>query len=98
MKRTETPILVSALRTLALDIDSPDGVANAAIAEGADRIEELQAELDNYRSSIQRLTRDVQIAFSSPVEDDPTAWTPVWEALPDPGQRVEVLNMKGERP
>ena len=33
--------LVSAMRILANDIQSDDGVANAAIREGADRIEQL---------------------------------------------------------
>lgn len=42
-KRTRTPTLISALRVLAHDIESADGVANAAIAEGADRIDELRA-------------------------------------------------------
>ena len=41
--RTETDVLVSALRILARDIQSNDGVANACIAEGAARIEELAA-------------------------------------------------------
>jgi hypothetical protein len=39
-----TPIetLVAAMRTLANDIESEDGVANAAIAEAAQRLEEQQ--------------------------------------------------------
>jgi hypothetical protein len=39
-----TPIetLVAAIRTLANDIESEDGVANAAIAEAAQRLEEQQ--------------------------------------------------------
>lgn len=39
--RTSTPILIEALRILARDIQSEDGVANAAIAEAADRMQEL---------------------------------------------------------
>jgi len=39
--RTETRVLVEALRILARDIQSEDGVANACIAEGANRLEEL---------------------------------------------------------
>ena len=38
---TETKTLIEALRILARDIQSEDGVANAAIAEAADRLEEL---------------------------------------------------------
>lgn len=40
--RTPTPTLIAALRILATEIQSPDGVANAAIAEAADRLEELE--------------------------------------------------------
>ncbi len=39
--RTPNDILISALRILAEEIQSEDGVANACIAEAADRIEEL---------------------------------------------------------
>lgn len=38
---TDTQTLIKALRILANDITSDDGVANAAILEGADRIEKL---------------------------------------------------------
>ena len=40
--RSSTDTLISALRVLARDIQSGDGVANAAIAEAADRLDELQ--------------------------------------------------------
>ena len=39
---TDTATLIQSLRVLARDIDSRDGVANAAIAEAADRMEELE--------------------------------------------------------
>lgn len=41
MRRTDTPTLIEALRILAAEIQSGDGVANACIAEGANRLEEL---------------------------------------------------------
>ncbi len=44
-KATQDSTLVSALRILARDIDSGDGVANAVIAEAADRIQELTNEI-----------------------------------------------------
>ena len=44
--RPDTKTLIGALRILAVDIQSGDGVANAAIAEAADRLEELQAMLE----------------------------------------------------
>ena len=46
--RTETKTIIGALRVLANDIQSGDGVANAAIAEAADRMEELCSELLFY--------------------------------------------------
>lgn len=39
--RSSTTTLISALRTLARDLESHDGIANAAISEAADRLEEL---------------------------------------------------------
>lgn len=39
-RRSSTSTLIVALRILARDIQSGDGVANAAIAEAADRLEE----------------------------------------------------------
>lgn len=42
--RSSTETLIVSMRVLAKNISSEDGVANAAIAEAADRLEELQAE------------------------------------------------------
>lgn len=39
--KTNTETLIKALRILANDIESEDGVANAAIMEAAQRLEEL---------------------------------------------------------
>jgi hypothetical protein len=39
--RTDTQTLIDALRILVRDIESEDGVANACIAEAADRLQEL---------------------------------------------------------
>jgi len=47
--RSKTETIISALRVLANDIQSGDGVANLAIAEAADRMEELCSELSFYR-------------------------------------------------
>lgn len=43
--KTDTETLIKTMRILAQDIDSEDGVANSAIGEAADRLEELQLEL-----------------------------------------------------
>jgi hypothetical protein len=40
-KKSSDDMLVEALRVLARDIDSADGVANTVIAQAADRIEQL---------------------------------------------------------
>ena len=42
--RTSTSTLIAAMRALARDIDSPDGVANAAILEAAERLAALDGE------------------------------------------------------
>lgn len=48
--RSSSETLVGALRILAQDVESVDGVANAAIQEAADRIEELAAEVEDLRN------------------------------------------------
>lgn len=52
--RSSTAIIVSAMRALALDIESEDGVANAACAEAANRLEELVADLAVVLPAISR--------------------------------------------
>lgn len=49
--------LVAALKILARDIESGDGVANACIAEAADRLEELSMECEFLLESLGALTR-----------------------------------------
>lgn len=58
MKRTDTKTLIEAARILSRDIQSDDGVANAALAEIADRLEEL----DGIRL---RLTASLESTFKS---------------------------------
>ena len=50
--KTNTQTLAAALRQLASDIESPDGVANAAILEAAERLEELTAQVEVLRSAL----------------------------------------------
>ena len=45
MKKKNSKTLIKALRILSDDVQSDDGVANACIAEAADRIEELEAKI-----------------------------------------------------
>lgn len=49
MKRTDTKTLIKAARVLARDIHSEDGVANAALAEIADRLEEMEWIIFHYQ-------------------------------------------------
>ena len=49
---TRTPILVSAMRLLAHEIQSEDGVANAAIAEAGNRLSELEAQLAQAQQGV----------------------------------------------
>ena len=53
--KTDTNTLIKALRILARDIDSEDGIANAAIAEAADRLEKLQRKVRNQRRELEQL-------------------------------------------
>ena len=47
-----TESLVKALRILANDIQSEDGVANCVIAQAADRLEELTKENDALKADL----------------------------------------------
>lgn len=50
MPPSSTATIIAALRILARDIQSQDGIANAAIAEAADRLEEIDAENQRLQS------------------------------------------------
>lgn len=52
---TDTKTLIKAMRALANDIQTDDGIANAAIREAADRLEELQAENERLRRKYGKL-------------------------------------------
>ena len=43
MRATDTKTLASAMRVLSAEVESEDGIANAAIAEAAQRIDDLAA-------------------------------------------------------
>ena len=53
--KSSTETLIEALRILARDIESDDGVANSAIAEAADRLQELHAESQAKSANIDKL-------------------------------------------
>ena len=62
--RTRTPILISAMRLLARDIESEDGVANAAIAEAGNRLADLEEELERSNKFLE----DARAAFKAKVD------------------------------
>ena len=50
---SDTPTLVGAMRVLAASIESEDGVANAAIAEAAQRLDDLARLADDLVRSVE---------------------------------------------
>jgi hypothetical protein len=62
MRKTDTKTLIEALHILARDIQSEDGVANACITEGAQRIAELDARvqyLEGFAEGLRRRVADL---------------------------------------
>ena len=60
--RTDTKILADAMDILARDIQSPDGVANAAIAEAAGRLREMTARTTELYKALETLLDHVKHA------------------------------------
>ena len=50
--KTKNKTLIKALRILSEDVQSDDGVANACIAEAANRIEELEAKVSELNQKL----------------------------------------------
>lgn len=74
--RTETGVLAEALRLLSRDIQSKDGVANAAIAEAAGRLEELQAENKALRDALEWTLK--QLDYEDELEERRELEAPVY--------------------
>ena len=55
MRRTSTETLIKALRILSNDIQSGDGIANAVVLEGAERIKQLLDENVRLMDSVTKL-------------------------------------------
>jgi predicted nuclease with TOPRIM domain len=55
--KNQTQTLAAALRQLENDIESPDGLANAAIAEAAERLDELAAQVEVLQSKVSGLNK-----------------------------------------
>jgi len=67
--RTDTQTIIAVMRHLAATIQSDDGVANAAIAEAADRLEELA----NQEAAILAELRRLEAEWSARVSGDTEA-------------------------
>jgi hypothetical protein len=50
--KTKSKTLIKALRILSEDVQSDDGVANACIAEAANKIEELEAKVSELNQKL----------------------------------------------
>ena len=63
-RKSSTETLIAAVRILARDIESGDGVANAAIAEAADRLAELQSHVmsEHLRDAAKMVEQQARIA------------------------------------
>jgi len=57
---TPTETLIQALRHLSTDIESEDGVANAAIAEAAQRLEEQSEKIKRLRDGIAKQNMEIE--------------------------------------
>jgi hypothetical protein len=55
MKKSDTKTIIGAMRILSREIYCEDGVATAAIAEAADRLEELEAQLKEAQDYADKL-------------------------------------------
>lgn len=49
---SDTTTIIAAMRALAHDIESSDGIANAAIAEAADRLDQQAAEIERLQAEL----------------------------------------------
>jgi hypothetical protein len=63
MRKTKTETLAIAMDVLAREIQSSDGVANAAIAEAADRLRELAADLESMDAVMSDIAKELPDGF-----------------------------------
>lgn len=82
---TDTDTLIKTMRILAQDIESEDGVANAAIAEAADRLEALQLETD-VSTALQRIDKALKERDEARAEVEERK-----EALLDAARQIDEL-------
>lgn len=83
--KTSTKTLAAALRILAAEIQSPDGIANAAIAEAAERLEEQETLSRNLYEFMHEAVRHCWIGKS---------WTP--QQIREKGVELGLMVKKEE--
>lgn len=78
-RNTDDETLASAMDVLAREIQSGDGVANAAIAEAAQRLRELRAQRDTLWSLADGAKTLVELMHTTPIEVyNREVWKPNW--------------------
>ena len=86
---TPTETLVSAMRALANDIQSEDGVANAAIHEAAQRLEEQQDRIKRLEEAVEAYrtayTPDGHVAPHDCFATGPKTGNPIEDLVACPG-------------
>lgn len=60
MRDASTEVIIKALRVLARDIQSDDGVANLALLEAANCMEKIERERDEARDKVWRLEKQIE--------------------------------------
>jgi len=63
MRKSDTKTIIGAMRILSREIYCKDGVATAAIAEAADRLEELEAQLKEAQDYADKLVAHKDILW-----------------------------------
>lgn len=63
--QTPTETIIAALRVLARDIQSGDGVANSAINQAADRMEELNCKVQRCETALKAIAEHQKIIGGS---------------------------------
>jgi hypothetical protein len=87
--KSETDTIISALRVLARDIHTDDGVVNACLEEAAGRLEELQLELTETKEELDCAHAEIKRARKN---QQPTTVMQQLTTRPEPS-RLEIAAM-----
>ena len=94
MRKTDDKVLIAAMRILAQDIVTEDGVANSAIAEAANRLEELSESLLVAKAALKHVSENSTNPWVKIDYTDETTWPDenrpclvAWEHIPSHSER-----------